>query len=130
MGVPTRRSTYDTPERRFSGVRNPVRGANGSRRMSMPSAEGLQFTIRVIPRAKRSGIDGIRGDAILVRLQAAPADGAANEELIDVIASVLQVPKRSVTIVSGAKSRQKRLRVVGVDAVTAEARLASKLRGK
>lgn len=88
------------------------------------------MTVRVIPRAKRSGIDGMRGDAILVRLQAPPADGAANEELIDVIASALEVPNRSVTVVTGAKSRQKRLRVVGLDAVTAEARLASKLRSR
>jgi hypothetical protein len=99
--------------------------------VTIQAAEGgVVLTVRVIPRAGRSGIDGMRGDAILVRLKAAPADGAANEELIDVIAGVLQVPNRSVTIVSGAKSRQKRLRVVGVDAVTAEARLAAKLRGK
>ncbi len=82
------------------------------------------MTVRVIPRAKRSGIDGMRGDAILVRLQAPPADGAANEELIDVLAAALAVPRRAVTIVSGERSRQKRVRVTGVDAVTAQARLA------
>jgi uncharacterized protein len=87
------------------------------------------LTVRVIPRAKRSGIDGMRGGAILVRLQAPPADGAANEELIDVIAGALGVPKRAVTIVSGAKSREKRLRVAGLDTATAEARLASNRRG-
>ena len=82
------------------------------------------LTIRVIPRARRSGIDGLRGDAILVRLQSAPVDGAANAELIDLIAAALDVPKRSVTIVSGEKSRLKRLQVTGLDERTVHARLA------
>jgi uncharacterized protein len=86
---------------------------------------GVLLTVRVIPRAKRSGVDGMRGDAILVRLQAPPADGAANEELIDVLAAALAVPRRAVTIVSGQRSRQKRVRVTGVDSATAEARLAN-----
>ena len=88
------------------------------------AGDGVLLTVRVIPRAKRSGIDGMRGDAILVRLQAPPADGAANEELIDVLAAALAVPRSGVTIVSGERSRQKRVRVTGVDAVTAQARLA------
>ena len=87
-------------------------------------SESILLTVRVIPRSKRSGIDGMRGDAILVRLQAPPADGAANEELIDVLAAALAVPRSAVTIVSGERSRQKRVRVSGVDAVTAQARLA------
>ena len=85
---------------------------------------GVLLTVRVIPRAKRSGIDGMRGDAILVRLQAPPADGAANEELIGVLAAALAVPRSAVTIISGERSRQKRVRVTGVDAVTVQARLA------
>jgi len=68
----------------------------------------------------------MRGEAILVRLQSAPVDGAANAELelIDLIAAALDVPKRSVTIVSGEKSRLKRLQVTGLDESTVHARLA------
>lgn len=55
----------------------------------------------------------MRGDALLVRLNAAPVDGAANTELIDVLADAFGVPKRSVTIVSGERSRQKRVRITG-----------------
>ena len=72
------------------------------------------INIRVIPRAGKSGISGTRGDAILVRLNAAPIDGAANAELIEVLADALGVPKRSVSIVSGERSRQKRVRVEGI----------------
>lgn len=70
--------------------------------------------IRVIPRAGKSGIAGMRGDALLVRLHAAPVDGAANAELIEVLAEALGVPKRAVSIASGERSRQKRVRIEGV----------------
>lgn len=70
--------------------------------------------VRVIPRAGKSGIAGMRGDALLVRLNAAPVDGAANAELIEVLAEALGVPKRAVSIASGERSRQKRVRIEGV----------------
>ena len=72
------------------------------------------FDIRVIPRASKSGIAGTRGDSVLVRLHAAPVDGAANAELIEVLADVLGVPKRAVSIVAGERSRRKRVRVEGL----------------
>jgi uncharacterized protein (TIGR00251 family) len=56
----------------------------------------------------------MRGNALLVRLHAAPVDGAANAELIEVLAEALSVPKRAVSIVSGERSRQKRVRIEGV----------------
>jgi uncharacterized protein (TIGR00251 family) len=83
------------------------------------------LNIRVIPRAKRSGVGGTRGDAWLVRLQAPPVEGAANEELITVLAKLLDVPKRAVTIVAGERSREKRVRVTGIDPAAAQARLSA-----
>lgn len=70
--------------------------------------------VRVIPRSGKSGIAGTRGDAVLVRLNAAPVDGAANAELVEILADALDVPKRAVSIVSGERSRQKRVRIEGV----------------
>jgi len=72
--------------------------------------------VRVVPRAGRSGIAGVRDGALLVRLAAAPVDGAANAELIEVLAKALDLPKRSIQIVSGDRSRSKRVRVAGMDA--------------
>lgn len=85
------------------------------------------LNVRVIPRAKRSGVDGMRGDAWLIRLQAPPVEGAANEELISVLARLLDVPKRAVTIVAGERSRKKRVHVAGIDAAAAQARLSTAL---
>ena len=50
-----------------------------------------------------------------MRLAAAPVDGAANDELIAFLAASFGCPRRSITIVSGEKSRDKRVRIEGLD---------------
>ena len=74
-----------------------------------------EVEIRVIPRAGRSGFAGLREGAVLVKLAAAPVDGAANDELIAVLAKTLRIPKRDIAIVSGERSRLKRVRIAGLD---------------
>jgi uncharacterized protein (TIGR00251 family) len=69
----------------------------------------------VIPRAGRSGFAGLRDGALLVKLAAAPVDGAANDELIALLASTLKIPKRDISLVSGERSRTKRIRIAGMD---------------
>ena len=78
------------------------------------SKDGVLIDVRVIPRAGRAGIAGTRNGALLVRLNAPPVDGAANEELIEVLADALRVPRRNVTLIAGERSRSKRIRVLGV----------------
>jgi uncharacterized protein (TIGR00251 family) len=84
---------------------------------------GIVIDVRVITRSGTSGVSGTRDGSILVRLNAPPVEGAANAELIDVIARVLDVPKRAVTIVAGERSRSKRVRVDGITAAHAASRL-------
>ncbi len=79
--------------------------------------------VRVVPRAGRSGLAGVRDGALLVRLAAAPVDGAANAELIAVLADALHLPKRSIHIVSGDRSRAKRVRIDGMAPAAARAAL-------
>ena len=81
----------------------------------------IQLVVRVIPRASKPGIAGVRDGALLVRLQSPPVEGAANTELIEVIAKAFGVAKRDVTIVSGKHAKLKRVAVPtdqsGVDVV-------------
>ena len=77
----------------------------------------------MIPRAPRSRVDGLRGDAVLIRLAAPPVEGAANEALIAFLSEALGVPRRSIAIVSGEKSRDKRVRIEGLDEAAARDRL-------
>ncbi len=88
---------------------------------STPS--GVRIVIRVVPRAGRSSIAGTRDDALLVRLNAAPVEGAANAELVEVIARALNVPKRAVSIVTGERSRRKTLDVSGISIDEARSKL-------
>jgi uncharacterized protein (TIGR00251 family) len=82
--------------------------------MITATATGVTIDVRVIPRAAKPGIAGTRDGAVLVRLSAPPVEGAANEELIDVLAKAIGVSKRGVALVSGERSRTKRVSVQGV----------------
>jgi uncharacterized protein len=75
----------------------------------------IRFSVRVQPRASRSEIVGLHGDALKVRLSAPPVDGAANVALVELLAEALGVPRRCVRVVSGATSRGKVVEVAGVN---------------
>lgn len=70
--------------------------------------------VRVTPRAGRTAVGGTRGDALLIRLAAAPVDGAANDALVAYLSTLLDVPKRDLRIVSGERGRDKRIAVAGL----------------
>jgi uncharacterized protein (TIGR00251 family) len=88
-----------------------------------PPVSSTVIAIRVIPRSPRSRVDGLRGDAVLIRLAAPPVEGAANEALVAFLSDVLDLPRRNITIVSGETSRDKRVRIEGLDETTARTRL-------
>ena len=69
--------------------------------------------LHVQPGAARSEFAGEHGSRLKVRLAARAVDGKANEALIAFLAEHYGVPKRSVRILSGLKSRQKRVEIDG-----------------
>ena len=87
------------------------------------TSEGVVLNVRVITRAGRSGLAGTRDNALLIRLNAPPVEGAANAELLDVLSDIFHVPKRALTIVSGERSRSKRVLVSGLDIAVVERRI-------
>ena len=81
----------------------------------------MELNIRVHPRASHNAleVDGERpgvkpGVKIIVRVTAAPEGGKANDAVVALLAKRLRVPKRSVRIVRGHKSRDKRVSVEGI----------------
>lgn len=70
--------------------------------------------VHVQPGAKRSEFAGRHGERVKIRLAAPPVDGRANEALIEFLAAHYGVPKRSVTIASGLRSRRKRVVIDGL----------------
>lgn len=69
------------------------------------------FAVRLIPRASRAALAGVRDGALVVRVTAAPVDNAANRALTDLLGKALRIGATSVRIESGATSSRKRLSV-------------------
>ncbi|MBU6428932.1 MAG: DUF167 domain-containing protein [Cyanobacteria bacterium REEB65] len=87
-----------------------------------PRQGGLRIHVRVQPRASRSEVVGLAGDRLKLRISAPPVDGAANEACRDLLAALLTVPKGAVSLVTGAKGREKTFEIMG-DPALLEARL-------
>ena len=76
----------------------------------------MLVSVRVIPRSTRNQLEW-NGEILKARLTAPPVDGAANEALIALLANRLALPRRAISIVRGATSRQK---VVSIEQLTPE----------
>jgi uncharacterized protein (TIGR00251 family) len=85
--------------------------------------DGATFAVKVHPRAKKNAITGELGDALKLSLTTPPVEGRANEACIEFFANLLKVPRSSVTIASGERSRTKVVRVVGLSAAELERRV-------
>ena len=87
--------------------------------------------VRVQPRARRNEVVGWQGDVLRVRVTAAPADGAANRAVTDLLAEVLGVAASRIALVRGAASRDKLFRVERLSPADVRTRLSpSPLRGE
>jgi uncharacterized protein (TIGR00251 family) len=76
---------------------------------------GVRLRLRIQPKAARTELVGLHGDAIRIRLTAPPVDGAANEALLKFLADKLSVPLRAVRLTAGEASRSKVVTVTGID---------------
>lgn len=74
----------------------------------------LILTVLVVPRASKSQIVGEHDGALRVRIAAPPVDGAANDELVRLLAKEFKVPRKAVSVISGHTARLKQVSVEGV----------------
>ena len=81
----------------------------------------MVLTIRVVPRASKPGIAVEADGSLKVRLQSPPVEGAANAELVEVLAKAFGVPRRAITIVGGVHARTKLVQIDGIDSSTSAA---------
>lgn len=90
--------------------------ANQERAESIIAHEdGCLISLTVSPRAGANRIEIDPQGSIRVRLTAPPVDGAANASLLKFLASILDTPRSTLTIMSGAVARHKRVLVRGMD---------------
>ena len=79
------------------------------------SEGNLLVAVQIVPRASKSEIVGEFNGLLRVRVAAPPVEGAANKELVRVLAKRFKVARSAVTLLSGENSRVKRLRIEKVD---------------
>ncbi len=87
-----------------------------------PHGDGVTLTLLITPRSGRDEIVAA-GDALRVRIRAAPVDGRANDALLTFLAKRLGLPRSALTLMSGAASRRKIVHASGVTVEQAQERL-------
>jgi uncharacterized protein len=67
--------------------------------------------VRAQPGAKRSGLIGVWNRQVKIALRAPPQDGRANEELLALLASALNLRARDLELAGGERSRTKHVKI-------------------
>jgi len=83
--------------------------------LDVQSREGaVVLLVRVQPRAGKDEIAGVVEGALKIRLQAPAVEDRANVALCEYLAGLLKTPKSAVRILSGHRSRIKRVEITGI----------------
>jgi uncharacterized protein len=91
------------------------------------SGYSTRLSIRAQPKSSRSQILGWQADGTLkIAITAPPVDGAANEAIVELLASVLGVPKRAVAIARGQTGRNKLVDIEGMSEAEVRALIDSR----
>ena len=90
----------------------------------IPTPRGVRIVLHVQPRARTTAVTGRSGEALRIRVQAPPVDGAANAAVIRFLSDVLGVPRHRIHLTGGAGARRKTVEVDGLSPAEAEALLA------
>ena len=75
----------------------------------------ILLKVKVQPNSSKSGIEGIYGDSLKIKLNSPPVEGKANGELLKFLSKFLKVPKGNLEIISGKNSRIKTIKITGID---------------
>jgi uncharacterized protein (TIGR00251 family) len=78
------------------------------------SKNGIVLEVKVEPRSSKKGISGVMENMLKVKLTAPPVEGAANEQLIEVLSESFGIKKSDITIIKGQSSKRKVVEIKGV----------------
>ena len=95
----------------------------------MAGREAIVIAVRVHPGASREEIVLLADGSLDVRLRARPVEGQANARLIELLAERLGLRKREIVVVSGVRSRQKRVELALASAEELRRRLGGQANG-
>jgi uncharacterized protein len=101
-------------DRERADSRTQVEG--NSHAWARQSGTDVLLYLHVVPGAKVAAVRGPHGERLKIAIDAPPADGKANEALLDFIAAVIAIPRRRIHLHKGTTSRDKIVRVEAADA--------------
>lgn len=85
--------------------------------MSSPLSQGsggrIRLSIKLFPKSRQHGIDGVHDGRLHIKLPTPPVDGKANAALVVFLAKLLEVKKTQVLLLTGEKSRLKIVEIEG-----------------
>ncbi|MSU47569.1 MAG: DUF167 domain-containing protein [Opitutus sp.] len=102
-------------------MKRPAVSANSG--ASVLAKNSCTLAIKAIPNAPRNEVIGWLGDALKVKVHAPALEGRANDELCEFLAAEFGLPRRSVTLIQGEKSRRKIVRITGLTLAGVKAKL-------
>lgn len=76
--------------------------------------DGIVIEVHLQPRASANEIIGWKENHLYIRVTTPPVEGAANAACVNLLAKSLKLKKNQVSIVGGLKSREKRVKVLGI----------------
>lgn len=94
-------------------ARPPYTNSNPMKPSPSAATTAATLALRIQPGAKREGVIGTYGDALRIAIAAPAVDGKANDALLRLLASLLDIPRSRIEIVSGHTSRSKLVRITG-----------------
>lgn len=74
---------------------------------------GIKISVRVIPGSSKCEISGLIDNSLKIKLDVPPIEGKANEKCIKFLSKLLSVPKTSIEIVAGERSKNKIIFIKG-----------------
>jgi uncharacterized protein len=77
----------------------------------------IDIEAKIIPKSSRNEIIRLEGGIIKIKVTAPPVDGLANRAVIELISKGLKIPKKDIDIISGEKSKNKKIRIHGVSSL-------------
>lgn len=80
--------------------------------------DGVQFKVKLQPRAKKNEICGVQGEEMKVRLTSPPVEGEANDAFIKFLSKRLKIPRAHIKIASGHTNPHKIIHIEGIDKTT------------
>jgi uncharacterized protein (TIGR00251 family) len=113
---PTHPGTHAQAGQNYRGKSHPfsVKSSQQNTTVSQDKSSIVELKIKVVPNASKSEIMGWVGDSLKIRIQAVPEDGKANKALIEFLSRKFNLSRRSVELVAGETSREKRVRITGL----------------